>query len=88
LKLVHALSLHRDHELASVLALTIGYVREKQPADLTAIVEGLPAAGAKTAGHSYRILQDAGISMRPVAEVDAFALSIRNELSSLAAGDQ
>ncbi len=88
LKLIHALSLHRDHELASVLALTIGYVREKQPADLTAIVEGLPAPGAKTADHSYRILRDSAISIRPVAEVDAFARSIGHELSPLAAGAQ
>ena len=80
LKLLHALSLHRDHELASVLSLTMGYVRSKQPAELTAIIEGWPARGDKTAGHSYRILRDAEISMRPLAEVDAFATSIRTEL--------
>jgi hypothetical protein len=81
LKLIHALSLHRDHELASVLSLTMGYVRDKQPAELTAIIEGWPARGDKTAGHSYRILQDAKIVMRPLDEVDAFATSIRNELT-------
>ncbi|MGA2984399.1 MAG: DUF3037 domain-containing protein [Terriglobia bacterium] len=80
LKLVHALSLRRDHELASVLSLTMGYVRVNQPAELTAVVEGLPARGDKTAGHSYRILRDAGIALRPLAEVDAFAASIREEL--------
>ena len=82
LKLIHALSLHRDHELASVLSLTMGYVRSKQPAELTAIIEGWPARGDKTAGHSYRILQDAEIAMRPLAEVDAFATSIRTELTA------
>ena len=56
LKLIHALSLHRDHELASVLSLTIGYVRSKQPVELTAIIEGWPAQGDKTAAHSYRAL--------------------------------
>ena len=81
LKLIHALSLHRDHELASVLSLTMGYVRSKQPAELTAIIEGWPARGDKTAGHSYRILKDAEITMRPLTEVDAFATSIRNELA-------
>ena len=80
LKLIHALSLRRDHELASVLSLTMGYVRSKQPAELTAIIEGWPARGDKTAGHSYRILKDAEIAMWPLVEVDAFAKSIRNEL--------
>ncbi len=86
LKLIHALSLHRDHELASVLSLTMGYVRSKQPAELTAIIEGWPARGDKTAGHSYRILRDAEIAMRPLAEVDEFATSIREELSLSASG--
>jgi hypothetical protein len=80
LKLIHALSLHRDHELASVLSITFGYVRAKQPAELTAIIEGLPARGDKTADHSFRILRDAEITLRPLADVDAYAQSIRNEL--------
>ncbi len=80
LKLIHALSLHRDHELSSVLALTLGYVREKRPAELTAVIEAWPAQGDKKAGHSHRILKDAGIAMQPLAEVDAFAASIRKEL--------
>jgi hypothetical protein len=80
LKLLHTLSLHRDPELASVLSLTIGYVRAKQPAELTAVVEGWPARTDKTAGHSYRILSDAGITMHPVSEVDSLARVIRDEL--------
>ena len=81
LKLIHALSLHRDHELASVLALTMGYVRSRQPAELTAIIEGWPAGGDKTATHSHRILKDAEITLRPLTEVVAFAKSIRDELA-------
>jgi len=81
LRLIHALSLHRDHELASVLSLTMGYVRAKQPAELTAIVEGWPVRGDQTAAHSYRILRDAQIALRPLIEVDAFATSIRGELA-------
>jgi len=81
LKLIHALSLHRDHELASVLSLTMGYVRSKQPAELTAVIEAWPARGDKTAGHSRRILEDAQITMRPLAEVDAYAASIQSELA-------
>jgi hypothetical protein len=80
LKLIHALSLHRDHELASVLSLTMGYIRDQQPAELTAIIEGWPPRGDKVAGHSYRILHDAEITMRPLSEVDAFAKSISHEL--------
>jgi hypothetical protein len=85
LKLIHTLSLHRDHELASVLSLTMGYVRSKQPAGLTAVIEALPAQGDKKAGHSYRILRDAEIAVRPLAEIDAFATSIHNELAPSAA---
>jgi hypothetical protein len=81
LKLIHALSLHRDHELASVLSLTMGYIRAQQPAELTAIIEAWPAPGDKTAGHSYRILHDAEIAVRPLTELDAFATSIRLELA-------
>jgi hypothetical protein len=84
LKLIHALSLNRDHELASVLSLTMGYVRAKQPADLTAVIEAWPERGDKTAGHSHRILQDAKIGMRPLTELDAFAKSIHNELAQSA----
>ena len=81
LKLIHALSLHRDHELSSVLSLTMAYVRSKQPAELTAVIEAWPAQGDKKAGHSYRILRDAEIDMRPLTEIDAFATSIHNELA-------
>jgi hypothetical protein len=83
LKLIHALSLGRDHELASVLSLTMGYIREKQHADLTAVVEALPARGDKTAGHSLRILNDAEISVRPLAGLTAFAASIHEELAQI-----
>ena len=84
LKLLHVLSLHRDHELASVLAHTLGYVRERQPAELTAVIEDFPAPVDKTAQHSYHILRDAEITLRPVAEVDALAASIRQELGPTA----
>jgi len=40
IKLIHALSLARDNEIAHVLANTIRYVRGKEPAELTAVVEG------------------------------------------------
>jgi hypothetical protein len=86
LKLIHALSLHRDYELASVLSLTMGYIRERQPAELTTVVESWPAQGDKTAGHSHRILKDARIAVRPLSEVDAFAASVYDDLVETPAG--
>jgi len=86
LKLVHALSLHRDPDLASVLALTIGYVRALQPAELTAVINSLPEREDRVASHSYRILRDAEIAVQPVAGANLLALSIQNELLAIAPG--
>ena len=80
LKLIHALSLHRDYQLAHTLANTLRYVRGRQPADLTAIMEGQPSRQDKAAAHSYRLLRDADVTLRPLAEVAAFASSVRQEL--------
>jgi hypothetical protein len=80
LKLIHALSLRRDHDLAHVLANTLRYVRRKEPAELTALIEGWPAPGDKTAGHSYRLLMDAEVTLQPLSEVEAFAASVSKEL--------
>jgi hypothetical protein len=82
LKLIHALSLHRDFELASVLSLTMGYIRANQAAELTAIVDALPAKADKTATHTARVLEDARITLLPISEADAFAKSIHRELSA------
>jgi hypothetical protein len=79
-KLIHALSLSRDNELAHVLANTIRYVRQHEPADLTAVIEGPPGRGDTTARHSYRLLMDAEVTLRPIAEVHDFALSVSKEL--------
>ncbi|MBI4164373.1 MAG: DUF3037 domain-containing protein [Acidobacteria bacterium] len=81
-KLIHALSLQRDNDLAHVLAnLMVNYVRKKEPAELTAVVEGLPGAGDETALHSQRILADAQIALQPIAGLDDYAQSIRQELA-------
>jgi hypothetical protein len=79
-KLIHALSLHRDNETAHVLANTLRYVRGQEPADLTAVIEGWPSSGDQVAVHSYRLLMDARATLRPLIEAEEFALSIRNEL--------
>ncbi len=80
LKLIHALSLHRDNDLAHVLANTLRYIRRKEPAELTAVVEAWPAQENKTASHTHRLLTDAEINVRPLVEVDAFVAGIRSEL--------
>ncbi len=80
LKLIHALSLHRDFEVASVLSLTMGYIRSKQPAELTAVVEARPGKADKAAAHSARILEDAKVAILPISEADTFAKSVQREL--------
>ncbi len=80
IRLIHALSLSRDDEMAHVLANTIRYVRQKEPAKLTAVVEGLPAPEDEKANYSQHILLDAEIDLRPLAEVDAYAQGVRGEL--------
>jgi len=79
-KLIHALSLSRDNEIAHVLANTLRYVRQKEAAELSAVIEGLPAPGDEAARHSQRVLLDAEISLRPLAEVDAYAQLVRADL--------
>ena len=81
-KLIHALSLKRDDDLGHVLANTLHYIRRKAPAELTAVVEGLPAPTDDTARHSRRILEDAQIALQPLASVDDFAQSVRRELQT------
>jgi hypothetical protein len=80
LKLIHALSLHRDRELAHVLANTLHYVRRQEPAELTALIEGFPAPEDKTATLSYRLLTDAEVTLVPLSEIEAFAASVSKEL--------
>jgi hypothetical protein len=81
-KFIHALSLRRDNDLAHVLAnIMVNYVRKKEPAELTAVVESLPQAGNAAALHSQHILEDAQITLQPLAGLDDYAQSIRKELS-------
>jgi DUF3037 family protein len=80
-KLIHALSLKRDADLAKVLAYTIVRVRDKEPAELTAVVEGLPAAGDEAALFSQRALEEVHIRLQPLATVDAFAQGVLLEMT-------
>ena len=80
IQLVHALSLKRDTGLAKVLAYTVGRAREKEPAELTAVVEALAAPADKLARASQEILEEGRIRIQPLASVDDYALSIHREL--------
>lgn len=77
---IHALSLKHDEKLAKVLVYTLERVRRKEAADLTAVVQGLPERGDKSAALSRRILDEGNILIRPLAEVNELALGIRSEL--------
>ena len=80
IKLIHALSLKRDAELAKVLVYTMEHVRRSEPAELTAVVEGQAAPDDPAATLSQSILQEGGIGIRPVSLADEYARSIRQEL--------
>ncbi len=79
-KFIHALSLHRDSELAKVLVYTLEHVRRREPAELTAVVEGLAAQGDEPAALCQNILQEGKIALQPLAGVREFAQSVRSEL--------
>jgi Protein of unknown function (DUF3037) len=80
MKFVHALSLKRDVELAKVLVYTMDHVRRREPAELTAVVEGMAGKDDEAATLSQNILVEAGISIQSVALADQYAQSIRREL--------
>ncbi|HUZ46519.1 MAG TPA: DUF3037 domain-containing protein [Terriglobia bacterium] len=80
IKLIHALSLKRDVEMAKVLVYTLDHVRRSEPAELTAVVEGPAAPGDQVAILSQNILQEGGIAIQPVALANEYAQSIRQEL--------
>src|SRR2546427_699396 len=82
IKLIHALSLKRDPDVADLLGIKIRRVREKEPAELTAVVEALPSAADEVAFYSHRVLLEHEIAIQPLAAVDGLALSVRRELSA------
>lgn len=79
-RLIHALSLRRDAELAKVLVYTLEHVRRKEAAELTAVVEGLAGQGDEPAALCQRILEEGEISIQPLAGVEEFAQSVRRAL--------
>ncbi len=80
-KFIHSLSLKRDVELAKVLVYTMDHVRRSEPAELTAVVEGMASRDDEAATLSQNILVEAGIAIHPVVLADEYARSIRRELA-------
>ncbi len=81
IKLIHALSLRRDAELAKVLVYTLERVQKQEPAELTAVVEGFAEPGDEPAALSQKILEERGIALQPLAQVDEFARTVSGELA-------
>lgn len=79
-RLVHALSLKRDNQLAKALAYTLERVRAKEPAELTTVVNQRANEKDEVAWSSQQILEKANIQIQPLGGVDAFAESVRREL--------
>lgn len=80
-RFIHALALGGDADLAKLLAYTIGKIREKEPADLSAVIDARARSDDETALFSQRTLEEAEIRLVPLAEVDAFAQSVARELN-------
>jgi hypothetical protein len=82
LRLIHALSLKRDTRLAKTLVYTLGCVRRREPAKLTAVVDTLPESDGynRVAFAAVRILQEGHVALQPMTGIDTFADSIRREL--------
>jgi Protein of unknown function (DUF3037) len=80
IKLVHALSLKRDTDLAKVLAYTIARIRQREQAELTAVVESLAAPGNPAAQASQEILLEQRIELQALDGVNDYAARVRSEL--------
>ncbi|MGH9360052.1 MAG: DUF3037 domain-containing protein [Terriglobia bacterium] len=78
---LHALSLRRDTQLAKTLAYTLGRVRQQDEAGLTAVVENAPASEEATVLATRSILEEAHVSIWPVAEAAALAHSVSAALA-------
>lgn len=79
IKLVHALSLRHDNELATVLKDRIGKVRRRADVLLTAVVEDLPEPDDATRA-TQTLLDEAEIRVQPLAGLESFVAGIRQEM--------
>jgi hypothetical protein len=79
-KLIHALSLQRDNELAKALKWTFDRVLEKESSHLTVGHEDNPDLNDPAVSFALGILQHERIRLVPVSGFDEYAQHIRAEL--------
>lgn len=75
---VHALALERDIVTAKVLAYTAERVHARAPAEFTAIVEREIDDRIDSHAAIHRILEEQRILIQPLANIEQFAMSLRN----------
>jgi hypothetical protein len=80
LKLIHAISLQRDDDLATRLTWTLDRVLKKQPSDLTVGHEDDPDPNHPVVRFSQDVLQHEHVRLVPVSAFDEYAQSVRAEL--------
>ena len=79
-KLIHALSLRRDTQLAKSLVYTLDRVRKAEPAQLTAVVESGAGMGDAAAQATEAILKEAGVDILPLAGIQSYVEKVAQEL--------
>ncbi len=84
-RLIHALSLTRDSELAKALRWTFekAWAKEREKGidlDMSVVHENLTEPRDPVTSSSLNVLEDARIQFVPLARVDPYAQSIRDEL--------
>ncbi len=82
IKLIHALSLAHDNDLAKALRWTFDKVAEKEPAQLTVVHETVADPVTLVVGSSQSILLSALIQLLPLSRADDFARTVREELAA------
>jgi hypothetical protein len=60
---------------------TMDHVRRREPAELTTVVEAFRERESEAAPLTRRILEEGGIRLQPLSQVDDYARSIRRELA-------
>ena len=82
IQFLHALSLRRDTQLAKTLVYTLGRVRRQDEAALTAVVENASSNEDRAIQATRSILEEAHISIRPLAEAGELARSVAAALEA------
>ncbi len=84
MRLIHALPLEHtpraNVDTVKGLAFTLERVRQREPAELTAVVDNYAAADDEKALYCQHLLEEHRVQIQPIAGIEAFAQSVRREL--------